>query len=197
MERFRFNLRTLSYQRIEVTGKQKLLRFLVFAGATLLVSAGFLALRDSHLRSPRHERRDRDRGRFRGDPRVGEAFAFRRSRNRAQAAAGRAGVAAGLRQRHRQGARAVLLAGPRRELSAGSAADPRAYRAASARAAPPPPHALPRSGDLHRPGPEPPGEPGLAARTAAGDAQRHSYCQAPPRSGTRAYYPSPCARSCR
>jgi murein DD-endopeptidase MepM/ murein hydrolase activator NlpD len=56
MERFRFNPRTLSYQRIEVTGKQKLLRFLVFAGATLLVSVGFLVLRDSHLRSPRHER---------------------------------------------------------------------------------------------------------------------------------------------
>jgi murein DD-endopeptidase MepM/ murein hydrolase activator NlpD len=39
-----------------MTGKQKLLRFLAFAGLTLLFSAGFLIIRDSHLKSPRQER---------------------------------------------------------------------------------------------------------------------------------------------
>ena len=39
-----------------MTGKRKLLRFLAFAGLTLLFSTGFLILRDRHLKSPRHER---------------------------------------------------------------------------------------------------------------------------------------------
>ncbi len=56
MERFKFNPRTLSYQKIEPTGKQKFLRFLLFMGLTLSFAFGFLILRDRHLLSPRNER---------------------------------------------------------------------------------------------------------------------------------------------
>ena len=56
MERFRFNPRTLSYHKIEMTGKQKLLRFLIFSGLTFLCFAAILVLRDRHLKSPRQER---------------------------------------------------------------------------------------------------------------------------------------------
>lgn len=56
MERFRFNPHTLSYQKVDITGKQKLLRFLAFAGLILLFSTGILALRDRHIKSPRQER---------------------------------------------------------------------------------------------------------------------------------------------
>ena len=55
MERFRFNPQTLSYQRIEPTGKQKLLRFLMFMGFTISISLGGLILRDKLLLSPRSE----------------------------------------------------------------------------------------------------------------------------------------------
>jgi len=53
MERFRFNPKTLSYQRIELSQRQKLVRFLAFLGMTLLISTGFLLLRDRHLPSVR------------------------------------------------------------------------------------------------------------------------------------------------
>jgi hypothetical protein len=56
MDRFKFNPDTLSFQRIELTGKQKFLRFLLFLGVSALASAGILILRDGHLASPRLER---------------------------------------------------------------------------------------------------------------------------------------------
>lgn len=56
MERFKFNPDTLSYQKIQATGKQKLFRFLTFTGLTLLVGIGFLVLRDRHMNSPRIDR---------------------------------------------------------------------------------------------------------------------------------------------
>ena len=56
MERFQFNPHTLTYHRVELTGKQKLVRFLAFAGLTLLFSTGILVLRDRHIHSPRQER---------------------------------------------------------------------------------------------------------------------------------------------
>ncbi len=56
MERFKFNPRTLSYQKIEPTGKQKFFRFLTFTGLTLALAIGFLFLRDSQLQSPRSVR---------------------------------------------------------------------------------------------------------------------------------------------
>ncbi len=55
MERFRFNPQTLSYQRIEPTGKQKLFRFLLFMGLTTLIAMGGLILRDRIMLSPRSE----------------------------------------------------------------------------------------------------------------------------------------------
>ncbi len=56
MERFKFNPRTLSYQKIEPTGKQKLFRFLTFSGLTFTLAIGFLFLRDSQIQSPQSER---------------------------------------------------------------------------------------------------------------------------------------------
>lgn len=56
MERYSFNPRTLSYHKIEPTGKQKFFRFLAFTGLTLAATIGLLILRDSHIRSPRNER---------------------------------------------------------------------------------------------------------------------------------------------
>lgn len=56
MERFRFNPETLSYQKIEPTGRQKLLRFLAFTGLISLLSTGLLLFRDGYLGSPRSER---------------------------------------------------------------------------------------------------------------------------------------------
>ncbi len=56
MERFSFNPRTLSYQRVEPTGKLKFFRFLAFTGFTLAVAFGVLILRDRHIQSPKSER---------------------------------------------------------------------------------------------------------------------------------------------
>lgn len=53
MERFRFNPKTLSYQKVEFSQKQKFLRFLAFLGFTLSVSIIFLFIRDQHLPSLR------------------------------------------------------------------------------------------------------------------------------------------------
>jgi len=56
MDRFQFNPDTLSYQKIKVTGRQKLFRFLFFTGLTLLFGTGILVLRDQYHASPRSER---------------------------------------------------------------------------------------------------------------------------------------------
>ncbi|MEN8230169.1 MAG: M23 family metallopeptidase [Bacteroidota bacterium] len=56
MERFSFNPRTLSYQKIEPTGQQKLFRFLLFTGLTISLTIGALILRDRYIQSPRNER---------------------------------------------------------------------------------------------------------------------------------------------
>ena len=56
MERFLFNPQTLSYQKVQTTGKQKLLRFLAFTGLTCAVAVGFLVLKDRHMNSPRTDR---------------------------------------------------------------------------------------------------------------------------------------------
>lgn len=55
MERFRFNPKTLSYERIEVTGLRKLFRFIAFMALTLAITIGLLILRDRHFQSPRSE----------------------------------------------------------------------------------------------------------------------------------------------
>jgi hypothetical protein len=55
MDRYKFNPDTLSYLRIQPTGKQKFFRFLLFMSFSLLVSAGILILRDRHFASPRSE----------------------------------------------------------------------------------------------------------------------------------------------
>ncbi len=52
MDRFKFNPETLSYQRIQPTGKQKFFRFLLFMGFALLLSVWILILRDSTCLSP-------------------------------------------------------------------------------------------------------------------------------------------------
>jgi hypothetical protein len=56
MDRFQFNPDTLSYQKVKVTGRQKLFRFLFFTGLTLLFGTGILVLRDQYHASPRSER---------------------------------------------------------------------------------------------------------------------------------------------
>lgn len=56
MEKFQFNPETLSYQRVQPTGRQKLFRFITFTGLTLLIGSGLLVLRDRHLQSPRSDR---------------------------------------------------------------------------------------------------------------------------------------------
>jgi len=55
MDRFKFNPETLSYQRIQPSGRQKLLRFLLYSGLTLVVGISVLYLRDKNLNSPRSE----------------------------------------------------------------------------------------------------------------------------------------------
>ncbi len=55
MERFRFNPQTLSYQKIELSQKQKFLRFLAFLGFTLSLSLALLFFRDLYMKSPRTE----------------------------------------------------------------------------------------------------------------------------------------------
>lgn len=56
MERFRFNPKTLSYQKIQSTGKQKLFRFLAFTGLTFSIALLGLLMRDNHMHSPRTDR---------------------------------------------------------------------------------------------------------------------------------------------
>jgi len=56
MDRFTFNPETLSYQRIKVTGRQKLFRFLLFIGFSVFVGTGILVIRDTKLVSPRSEK---------------------------------------------------------------------------------------------------------------------------------------------
>jgi hypothetical protein len=53
MERYRFNPQTLSYQRVEFSQRQKVVRFLAFFGFTLSIATGILFLRDQHMNSPR------------------------------------------------------------------------------------------------------------------------------------------------
>jgi len=53
MERFRFNPETLSYQRVELTGRRKLFRFVAFIGLTTSIAFGILILRDRNFESPR------------------------------------------------------------------------------------------------------------------------------------------------
>jgi murein DD-endopeptidase MepM/ murein hydrolase activator NlpD len=53
MERFRFNPQTLSYQRIDNSQRQKILRLLAFLGLTLSISISILFFRDGLLHSPR------------------------------------------------------------------------------------------------------------------------------------------------
>ena len=55
MERFSFNPQTLSYQKIEPTGTEKLFRFLLFTGLALSIAFGALIMRDRHVQSPRSE----------------------------------------------------------------------------------------------------------------------------------------------
>ncbi len=55
MERFQFCPETLAYQRVQSTGWQKLFRFLLFTGLTLLFGIVLLILRDNHLQSPRSD----------------------------------------------------------------------------------------------------------------------------------------------
>jgi hypothetical protein len=55
MERFRFNPETLSYQKIEISQRQKFMRFLSFLGILLSISFLMLLFRDLHLKSPRTE----------------------------------------------------------------------------------------------------------------------------------------------
>jgi len=55
MDRFKFNPDTLSYQRIEASGRQKFLRFLLFTGPVFLLAVSLMFLRDYHMESPRAE----------------------------------------------------------------------------------------------------------------------------------------------
>lgn len=55
MERFRFNPQTLSYQKIELSQRQKFLRLLAFLGLSLSISIAILFFRDQHMQSPRTE----------------------------------------------------------------------------------------------------------------------------------------------
>ena len=56
MDRFSFNPETLSYQRIESSGTQKLFRFLFFLALSMLIGTGFLILRDRGTLSPRAQK---------------------------------------------------------------------------------------------------------------------------------------------
>ncbi|MCD4710328.1 MAG: M23 family metallopeptidase [Bacteroidales bacterium] len=55
MERFRFNPQTLSYQKIELSQRQKFIRFLAFLGLSLSISIAILFFRDQYMQSPRTE----------------------------------------------------------------------------------------------------------------------------------------------
>ena len=55
MERFRFNPETLSYQKIEISQRQKFMHFLAFLGILLSISFLMLLFRDLYLKSPRIE----------------------------------------------------------------------------------------------------------------------------------------------
>ena len=55
MDRFTFNPETLSYQRIQPSGKQKFLHFLLFAGLAFVGAFFIIMLRDSYVESPRSE----------------------------------------------------------------------------------------------------------------------------------------------
>jgi murein DD-endopeptidase MepM/ murein hydrolase activator NlpD len=55
MERFSFNPQTLTYHKIELSQKQKLLRFLAFFGLLLSISIAFLFIRDQYLPTLRTE----------------------------------------------------------------------------------------------------------------------------------------------
>jgi len=56
MDRFSFNPETLTYERIDHTGKQKFYRFLAFTGLALIFSVAILLVRDRYLESPRNDR---------------------------------------------------------------------------------------------------------------------------------------------
>jgi murein DD-endopeptidase MepM/ murein hydrolase activator NlpD len=60
MERFSFDPQTLSYQKVKISQKQLIVRFLAFLGLTLSLSVALLFLRDSHLHSPRSNRLQAD-----------------------------------------------------------------------------------------------------------------------------------------
>ncbi len=55
MDRFKFDPNTVTFQRISISGKQKFLKFLLFAGLTAVLSVLLLNIRDYHLESPRTE----------------------------------------------------------------------------------------------------------------------------------------------
>lgn len=55
MDRFIFDPETLAYQRIQISGRRKLLRFMLFAGLAFIAGVLFLSLRDIHMKSPRSE----------------------------------------------------------------------------------------------------------------------------------------------
>ncbi len=56
MERYKFNRQTLSYQKIDLTGRQKLFRFIAFSGLAILTAYGLLLLRDGRMHSLRTDR---------------------------------------------------------------------------------------------------------------------------------------------
>ncbi|HER08905.1 MAG TPA: M23 family metallopeptidase [Bacteroides sp.] len=64
MERFYFNPDSLTYQKIQITGKQKFYRFLAFTGLTIIFSLCFMFLRDAHLKTPKAERLTEVQGRI-------------------------------------------------------------------------------------------------------------------------------------
>ena len=55
MERFCFNPQTLSYQKIELSQRQKYLHFLAFLGLSLSISIALLFIRDQYIQSPQIE----------------------------------------------------------------------------------------------------------------------------------------------
>ena len=55
MERFRFNPEILTYQKIELSQRQKLFRFLAFMGLALFIAVVILLFRDQFLQSYRAE----------------------------------------------------------------------------------------------------------------------------------------------
>ena len=53
MERFRFDPQTLSYQKVKISQKLRIWRFLAFVGLTLIFSIALILIRDQQLNSPR------------------------------------------------------------------------------------------------------------------------------------------------